>query len=840
METKKLENLILLNWGLDFYREEHFCHMGGPGPVESIDFSCMDHDLANFSQDSCWMPNIILIAKNAFVWLDQLSKRYGHPIETLRDIPDEELDELAGRGITGLWLIGLWERSTASKTIKRICGNSEAEASAYSLDKYEIALVLGGWEALENLKERSLQRGIRLASDMVPNHSGLDSRWVINHPEYFLSRKDLPFPSYSFNGPDLSSDDSISLFLEDGYYNQSDASVVFKRVDKRSGETLFMYHGNDGTTMPWNDTAQINFLEPNIREEVIQQILQVARHFPIIRFDAAMTLARKHIQRLWYPEPGKGGAIPSRSEFCMSDRELREKIPVEFWREVVDRIAEEQPETLLLAEAFWMMEGYFVRNLGMHRVYNSAFMNLLKMEDNKEYRKILKETLDYDPKILKRFVNFMNNPDEDTAVAQFGKGDKYFGVCTLMMTLPGLPMIGHGQFEGFEEKYGMEYKKAYWEEISDNSLLERHEREIVPLMKKRSIFAGARGFQMFDFIELNGQVNDNIYAFSNSRDDLQALVLFNNSNNQTKGVIQITVPKAVNNSDGDKIGTQTLNLQEVLGLQKNGYSLLFDMKERLWYLYRNSDLIQNGLSLQLKAYQSRVYFPLEQRGVDEKLSLEKLIKRYGRRGIPNLDRAIKYSELEPAVNMLQEFFRNGTIDTPVMTDLITMLSSELNTIRKMKKNQKKERPDRINTRNRIRMESVILPAVQAFQLFELPDDVLFQMVKFYEIYRVWLKESYDHDYRKLFLYLLENHDFYEWFGINEHKNILWYNNEKMEEAVWWFTSVGAINFCSPRTDREFMIKLQRYEHFLWDLQNALAESEYRILRVIEYLQKATV
>ena len=216
---------------LDFYKEEHTCRLGGPGPVEGVDFSYLDKDFARFSQDSDWMPNIILLAKNAFVWLDQLSKKYKHPIESLQDIPDEELDELAERGITGLWLIGLWERSRASKTIKRICGNPEAEASAYSLNRYDIADVLGGWGALENLKYRSMQRGIRLASDMVPNHTGLDSDWVIHHPEYFLSRPDLPFPGYSFNGPNLSDDDRIGLYLEDGYYSRSDASVVFKRVD---------------------------------------------------------------------------------------------------------------------------------------------------------------------------------------------------------------------------------------------------------------------------------------------------------------------------------------------------------------------------------------------------------------------------------------------------------------------------------------------------------------------------------------------------------------------------------------------------------------------------------
>ena len=148
----------------------------------------------------------------------------------------------------------------------------------------------------------------------------------------------------------------------------------------------------------------------------------------------------------------------------MRNEDFEKAIPNEFWREVVDRVVQEVPDTLLLAEAFWMMEGYFVRTLGMHRVYNSAFMNMLKTEKNFKYRSTIKNTLEFDPQVLKRFVNFMNNPDEETAAVQFGTGDKYFGVCTLMVTMPGLPMFGHGQIEGFTEKYGMEFTRAQWDE----------------------------------------------------------------------------------------------------------------------------------------------------------------------------------------------------------------------------------------------------------------------------------------------------------------------------------------------------------------------------------------
>ena len=65
-----------------------------------------------FSSDQAWMPNVVMMAKSTFVWLEQLSKKYQRHIHRLDHIPDEELQLLADRGITALWLIGLWERST--------------------------------------------------------------------------------------------------------------------------------------------------------------------------------------------------------------------------------------------------------------------------------------------------------------------------------------------------------------------------------------------------------------------------------------------------------------------------------------------------------------------------------------------------------------------------------------------------------------------------------------------------------------------------------------------------------------------------------------------------------
>ncbi|HLF89715.1 MAG TPA: alpha-amylase family glycosyl hydrolase, partial [Anaerolineales bacterium] len=439
---------------LDLIREETKPVFHGPGPALVPDFltAFIQEEPENFSPDLAWMPRLVMIAKNTYVWLDQLSRRYGRAIARLDDIPDEELDTLARWGFTGLWLIGLWERSPASQRIKQMTGNPEAIASAYSLDDYAVATDLGGDEAYHTLNERARARGIRLAADMVPNHTGIVSQWVNEHPDWYVSLPVSPYPNYTFNGPNLSDDPNLGIYLEDHYFTRSDAAVVFKRVDHNTGRVDYIYHGNDGTSMPWNDTAQLNYLNPVVREAVIQKILDVARKFSVIRFDAAMTLAKKHIARLWYPEPGTGGAVPSRAGLGRTRAEFDAAMPEEFWREVVDRVAIEIPETLLLAEAFWLMEGYFVRTLGMHRVYNSAFMNMLRDEKNAEYRSVMKNTMEFDREVLRRYVNFMNNPDEETAVAQFGKGGKYFGVCTMMITMPGLPMFGHGQVEGLEEK----------------------------------------------------------------------------------------------------------------------------------------------------------------------------------------------------------------------------------------------------------------------------------------------------------------------------------------------------------------------------------------------------
>jgi glycosidase len=627
-----------------------------------------------FSADQAWMPNVVLMAKSTFVWLEQLSKKYGRHIHRLDHVPDEELRLLAERGITGLWLIGLWERSVASRTIKRLRGHHDAVASAYSLKEYRIAEDLGGNEAYENLRDRAHRFGLRLASDMVPNHMGIDSPWVIDNPDWFLYRWESPFPAYSFNGPDLSSDPGVEIKIEDHYYDQTDAAVVFRLRHHGDGATRYMYHGNDGTTFAWNDTAQLDYSKAAVREHVIQTILYVARLFPIIRFDAAMVLAKRHVQRLWFPLPGAGGSIPSRAENALTQEEFDALMPHEFWREVVDRVAAEVPGTLLLAEAFWMLEGYFVRTLGMHRVYNSAFMNMLRDEENAKYRSYLKKTIEFDPDILKRYVNFMSNPDERTTIDQFGSGDKCFGVATLMATLPGLPMFGHGQIEGYTERYGMEYKTAKMDERPNESLVARHMHEIAPLLHNRRLFAESDNFVLYDFWTGYGSVNENVFAYSNRRDGQRALILYNNSYGSTEGTVHVSVA-SMDKGSGE---LRQRSLADGLAVALDGNLVLGyrDTASGLEYLMRASGLHEHGLTVSLGGYQYMVLLHWRELRSTVEAPWDRLCDQLAGAGVSSLDEALAGMRLQPMHQALRQVLTSQAIRELEAASLVAPAAAE--------------------------------------------------------------------------------------------------------------------------------------------------------------------
>jgi hypothetical protein len=417
-------------------RYDHSARFVSGGPAEPLYRHALpEGGTISRSADAPWMRELVLVAKIVSVWLADISRRFGHEVHRLDEIPEAEIARIAGLGVNGIWLVGLWQRSPASARIKTLTGGKNY-GSAYSVFDYRVADEWGGDEALHRFRELCDRHGVRLGCDMVPNHTGIDSKWMRENPDWFMQTEVNPFPGYTFQGENLSGSAANEIRLEDHYYEKSDAAVVFA-LD-RDGRRRYIYHGNDGTGLPWNDTAQLDHTNPAVRHAIIDTAIELSQNFSIIRFDAAMTLTRDHYRRLWFPHADEAPAIASRSVYSLPQHEFDARMPTEFWADLVTAFRARSPDTLLVAEAFWMTEMYFVRALGMHRVYNSAFMHALRDEKNAEFEANLRDFRQNDADTLARFANYLSTPDEESAASHFTQPDKYFGAMTLLMaTLPG-------------------------------------------------------------------------------------------------------------------------------------------------------------------------------------------------------------------------------------------------------------------------------------------------------------------------------------------------------------------------------------------------------------------
>src|SRR6187431_3060222 len=108
-------------------------------------------------------------------WLAELGAR------TLDAVADDPLAELARRGVTHLWLMGVWPTGPRSRAQAvahpglrasydlALPGwtDDDIRGSPYAIADYQVAAELGGDAALASLRARLRRRGIRVLLDFV-------------------------------------------------------------------------------------------------------------------------------------------------------------------------------------------------------------------------------------------------------------------------------------------------------------------------------------------------------------------------------------------------------------------------------------------------------------------------------------------------------------------------------------------------------------------------------------------------------------------------------------------------------------------------------------------------
>ena len=237
----------------------------------------------------------------------------------------------------------------------------------------------------------------------------------------------------------------------------------------------------------------------------------------------------------------------------------------------------------------------------------------------------------------------MNNPDEDTAVDQFGKGDKYFGVCTMMATMPGLPMFGHGQIEGLrrEVRHGVSPRH-----IGD----ETPDPELVAAARARDLPAAAaalpvrRGATTSCCTTSTRPTARSTRTSSRTRTRVtveRSLVIYHNRYAEASGSIRTA---AVTGS----------SLAHGLSLTggADDWLIMRDDRNGLEHLRSQRELAEHGLALTLHAYETQVYTQL--RDVhDHDGRYGRLAVWLGGRAVPSVDDAMRELELQPLHNALR-------------------------------------------------------------------------------------------------------------------------------------------------------------------------------------------
>lgn len=341
---------------------------------------------------------------NTWVWLSELSKKYGKSL-TLSSIPAVEWDAISACGFDAVWLMGVWERSPAGIAIARRNRNlledfrralpdfsdRDNVGSPYCVRNYVVDQHLGGPEGLAAARADLSNRGMNLILDFVPNHVAPDHPWTTAHPNYFIRG----------NRDDASSDPSSYLEV---------------------GGTIFAC-GRDPYFPAWPDVLQLNAFDPGLRHAVIDVISSIARQCDGIRCDMAMLLLNSIFERTWGARAGNRPAT-------------------EYWVEVISAIKPNYPGFLFIAEAYWDLE-WELQQQGFDFCYDKKLYDRLEHGDPESIRLHLCADLAYQGKL----VRFIENHDEPRAARTFSAA-KERAVAVAIATLPGMKLFHEGQFEG--------------------------------------------------------------------------------------------------------------------------------------------------------------------------------------------------------------------------------------------------------------------------------------------------------------------------------------------------------------------------------------------------------
>ena len=345
----------------------------------------------------------LLYQINTRVWLTELSQTLGKRA-TLDDIPDTELDRLAGLGFDWIWFLSVWQTGPAAQQVSRSNAGWRKEfqetlpdlkeedigGSGFAIQSYIVHRDLGGDAALARLRERLKKRGLRLMLDFVPNHMAPDHPWAAQHPDYFVH----------------GSDDDLAR-----------APQNYRRYQTSQGSVVLAY-GRDPYFDGWPDTLQLNYGNPELQQAMIGELERIAGQCDGVRCDMAMLVLPEVFERTWG---------------------IRAEL---FWPKATDSVRRKNPDFLFMAEVYWDME-WTMQQQGFDYAYDKRLYDRLREGHARPVREHFHAGLDYQDKLAR----FLENHDEPRAAATFAP-EVHEAAAVITFLSPGLRFFHQGEFEG--------------------------------------------------------------------------------------------------------------------------------------------------------------------------------------------------------------------------------------------------------------------------------------------------------------------------------------------------------------------------------------------------------
>ncbi len=415
-----------------------------------------------------------------------------------------DLRAIKASGFSSVWLMGIWDIGPKVRAISKRYGQ-DFLGSPFAIRDYRVSEELGTDKEFDALIERAHHVGLKVLVDFVPNHMGIDSDWLNQHPEFFIHKLLSPAEG------GLS--DSELEKRHPGFFVHRTPSYLQAR--RRVPKTILVAYGKDPYFYPWIDTAQLDYADAGLRRKMTEVLCEIAQKVDGVRCDMAMLVLREQVKIHRHPE--------------MSWEAFNRMMPEEFWPEAIRAAKRVKHTFTFMAETYWSMESY-LQQLGFDYTYNKPLYEAICSafaSANAEGLLNFMRLLGHD--FLSRGVHFIENHDEERAMNTLGE-ERQRAAAAVICTLPGVTLLHQGQMEGKRERLPVQRAVPIHQEPANTVL--RHFYDGLLKVTSSILFREGR---------LNVLYSNNpcFICYVRTHETSKAVIIVNTSNQVQKGSVTL-------------------------------------------------------------------------------------------------------------------------------------------------------------------------------------------------------------------------------------------------------------------------------------------------------------